>query len=300
MCRFLRKVEREYAPRSACPYHSHIHAADVVQATHLLLRLGGPATSLAYAPLELYAILLAAALHDIRHPGTNNNYQVNAMTDLAIRYNDESVLENMHASRASALLEADIRGDVGEETIGILGDMTKEQRRAFRKGLVKAILYTDMALHFNHINDMTSWVEKLEAEMQDGDVALDQIGKDKHAVLRDSFLPFVLHMADVSNPARPTAVSAEWARGVYDEFFLQGDREKNEGLPVSPLCDRDTTCPYESQVGFMKFVIQPAFVLLARVIPSVKDVVLPHMTDNFKYWNEKVEAKAANSEGEES
>jgi len=301
VCSFLRRVEREYAPRAANPYHCNIHAADVVQATHALLRLGGPGTSGSYTLLELYAILLAAALHDIRHPGINNNYHLNAMTDLALRYNDQSVLENMHASRASALLNPDVRGEQGEEgTSGILGVMTKEQRRAFRKNVITAILYTDMSQHFSHMGAMGDHVAALEAGTRDGDGVLDCIGEAQHAKAREAFLPFVLHMADVSNPARPTAVSAEWTKGVYEEFFLQGDREKEEGLPVSPLCDRAETCPYDAQVGFMKFVIKPAFALLARVFPAVEDAVLPHMEDNFDYWKEKAKEKDGSHVGCES
>lgn len=33
------------------------------------------------------------------------------------------------------------------------------------------------------------------------------------------------------------------------EFFNQGDKEKEQGLPCSPLCDRNTTPVAESQVG---------------------------------------------------
>lgn len=32
-------------------------------------------------------------------------------------------------------------------------------------------------------------------------------------------------------------------------FYLQGDRELEMGLPISPLCDRSVTCIPESQLG---------------------------------------------------
>lgn len=50
-----------------------------------------------------------------------------------------------------------------------------------------------------------------------------------------------LHSADVSVPSRPFEVVKEWTYLLFDEFFMQGDLEKEKNLPVSMLCDRITT-----------------------------------------------------------
>jgi hypothetical protein len=34
-----------------------------------------------------------------------------------------------------------------------------------------------------------------------------------------------------------------------EEYFKQGEKEKELGLPCSPLCDRDNTLVAESQIG---------------------------------------------------
>jgi len=53
-------------------------------------------------------------------------------------------------------------------------------------------------------------------------------------------LCYVLHCADISNPARPWRLAREWGARVSEEFYKQGDRERALGLlPISPLCDRD-------------------------------------------------------------
>ena len=85
---FLRRVESEYSTCDKNPYHSNIHGSDVMQSTHALLQLGGQDLALVYPPLEIYSILLSAILHDIRHPGQNNSYQITKRTDLARVYND--------------------------------------------------------------------------------------------------------------------------------------------------------------------------------------------------------------------
>ncbi len=42
------------------------------------------------------AALVAAAIHDVDHPGLNNQYLVAVRHELAILYNDSAVLENHH------------------------------------------------------------------------------------------------------------------------------------------------------------------------------------------------------------
>jgi cAMP-specific phosphodiesterase 4 len=58
----------------------------------------------------------------------------------------------------------------------------------------------------------------------------------------------LVHTADLSNACRPSARAGMWTRAVYDEFFRQGDAEKEMQLEVSPLCDRDSVAIAESQV----------------------------------------------------
>ena len=43
-------------------------------------------------------------------------------------------------------------------------------------------------------------------------------------------LELVLHCSDISNPYKPFKICAKWADLVVEEFSLQGDREKREGM----------------------------------------------------------------------
>ena len=53
-------------------------------------------------------------------------------------------------------------------------------------------------------------------------------------------LEFIVHSSDVSTQTRGFDTVVEWTKLLFEEFFHQGDIEKQEGLPVSFLCDRDT------------------------------------------------------------
>ena len=50
-----------------------------------------------------------------------------------------------------------------------------------------------------------------------------------------------------------------WSYALTEEFFRQGDMEKELGLPCSNLCDRNTVLVSQSQLGFLRFIIQPTF-----------------------------------------
>ena len=49
-------------------------------------------------PMEVLAIIFAAAIHDLRHPGVTNDFLVQTSYDLALLYNDRAVLEAHSAS----------------------------------------------------------------------------------------------------------------------------------------------------------------------------------------------------------
>jgi len=77
-----------------------------------------------------------------------------------------------------------------------------------------------------------------------------------------------------------------WADLVLKEFFAQGDFEKELGLKVSPLCDRDTVDRAESQIGFIEYVVHPSFVLLYKLLPKSFSVDV-YIQKNLMHWKEQ-------------
>lgn len=291
LCSFLRTIESGY--KQDVPYHNSTHAADVLQTTHALLQYAGDNLSNLFTPLDRFSTLFAAAVHDCGHPGTNNSFQINARTDIAIRYNDRSVLENMHASKAFQLLMGSLR----KPELDVLKGLSLEEANTARRNIIDAVLSTDMQEHFTAVANMKETLPSFDMTPTDDDNA--DIGSERREKVNE-VLRFVLHLADISNSAKPAPLCHQWADRVLEEFFSQGDREKELGLPVSPLCDRETTDKAESQIGFIKFVVQPAFEVLAQVIPRVSDEILPVLKDNLRYWELQKEQSVVTSIGEEA
>jgi hypothetical protein len=84
------------------------------------------------------------------------------------------------------------------------------------------------------------------------------------------------------------AVSPSDSSHVSTNFtLLTGDKEKELGLPISPLCDRDTVKKADSQLGFLKFVVRPTYLLLGEILPKITEVVMPIIDEQICYWGQK-------------
>ena len=62
-------------------------------------------------------------------------------------------------------------------------------------------------------------------------------------------LSLLLHSCDVSHPAKTWGLHHQWTSRCMQEFFKQGDMEREQGLEFSPLCDRHNTMVPQSQIG---------------------------------------------------
>ena len=75
----------------------------------------------------------------------NNSYHVNAISEKAIRYSDQSVQENFHVAESFTIL--------ADSQYNFIAELTRDDFRTFRKRMIGIILATDMSRHFK---DLTS------------------------------------------------------------------------------------------------------------------------------------------------
>ena len=96
--------------------------------------------------LDVLSVIISAVCHDYDHDGFNNAYHVNAITERAIRYSDQSVQENYHIAESFAILNND--------KYNFMKDYNRDDFKTFRKRMIGIILATDMA---RHVSDLTSF-----------------------------------------------------------------------------------------------------------------------------------------------
>ncbi|XP_047632983.1 cAMP-specific 3',5'-cyclic phosphodiesterase 4A isoform X4 [Phacochoerus africanus] len=265
MVTYMLTLEDHYHPDVA--YHNSLHAADVLQSTHVLLAT--PALDAVFTDLEILAALFAAAIHDVDHPGVSNQFLINTNSELALMYNDESVLENHHLAVGFKLLQ--------EDNCDIFQNLSKRQRQSLRKMVIDMVLATDMSKHMTLLADLKTMVETKKVTSS-GVLLLDNYS-DRIQVLRN-----MVHCADLSNPTKPLELYRQWTDRIMAEFFQQGDRERERGMEISPMCDKHTASVEKSQVGFIDYIVHPLWETWADLVHPDAQEILDTLEDNRDWY----------------
>uniref|UniRef100_A0A8C4YU26 Phosphodiesterase n=1 Tax=Gadus morhua TaxID=8049 RepID=A0A8C4YU26_GADMO len=266
---FVMTLEDHYHADVA--YHNNIHAADVVQSTHVLLST--PALESVFTDLEILAALFASAIHDVDHPGVSNQFLINTNSELALMYNDVSVLENHHLAVGFKLLQ--------EDNCDIFQNLSKKQRQSLRKMVIDMVLATDMSKHMNLLADLKTMVETKKVTSL-GVLLLDNYS-DRIQVLQN-----MVHCADLSNPTKPLELYRQWTDRIMVEFFTQGDRERDKGMEISPMCDKHNASIEKNQVGFIDYIVHPLWETWADLVhPDAQDI-LDTLEDNREWYQSMI------------
>ncbi|XP_036338601.1 high affinity cGMP-specific 3',5'-cyclic phosphodiesterase 9A-like [Rhagoletis pomonella] len=243
---WLYEVYKHY---NEVPFHNFRHCFCVAQMMYAITRHANLLQRL--GDLECLILLVSCICHDLDHPGYNNIYQINARTELALRYNDISPLENHHCSIAFRLLE--------HPECNIFKNFSRDTFKEIREGIIRCILATDMARH----NEILTQFKEI--------TPIFDYSNRAHINLLCMVL---IKVADISNEARPMDVAEPWLDRLLQEFFAQSAAEKSEGLPVTPFMDPDKVSKPGSQVRFIGLVLLPLFEALGDLVPEVIELII--------------------------
>ncbi|XP_060223428.1 high affinity cAMP-specific and IBMX-insensitive 3',5'-cyclic phosphodiesterase 8A [Meriones unguiculatus] len=268
-------IEANYHPCN--PYHNSTHAADVLHATAYFLSRDKIKETL--DRIDEVAALIAAAIHDVDHPGRTNSFLCNSGSELAVLYNDTAVLESHHAALAFQLT-------LENDKCNIFKSMERNDYRTLRQSVIDMVLATEMTRHFEHVNKFINSINKPVVVQDDEEASKSQESIDsmlKTPENRALIKRMMIKCSDVSNPCRPLDHCIEWAARISEEYFSQTDEEKQLDLPVvMPVFDRNTCSIPKAQISFIDFFITDMFDAWDAFV-DLPDL-MQHLDDNFKYW----------------
>lgn len=261
----LKEIEVGYHSN---PYHNSMHAADVCQIMSFVIFKGGLVRLL--TKLDIMGSIIAAAVHDLDHPGLNNTFLVNTNSYLATLYNDRNVLENHHCAQAFEIFRA--------QQYNIFAGLSPAERDEIRETIIGMILATDMSEHAN----ITAKFQTLVSEVSNETYQKKFTEKEDVRLA----LQIAIKFADISNASRPKELALKWANRIQEEFFIQGDKERELGLQISPFMDREKPDLPVLQNAFISYIILPMFDTFGQLLPDMT-FAKQYLEENKKYWMEK-------------
>jgi GAF domain-containing protein len=177
---FMEGVQRKYRNN---PFHNFHHGFSVMHISFLCLTT--TCAGKVVENLDQLALCIAALGHDLDHPGVNNAFLINSGHELAMRYNDHSVLENHHCAMLYSILS--------EPSCNFLSHFAVGDRKEIRRKVISAILATDMSVHFELVTKMSTVLAVKGSLTPETELSVDD---------KQLFLNMIVHSADLSNPVR--------------------------------------------------------------------------------------------------
>ncbi|CAK9043471.1 unnamed protein product [Durusdinium trenchii] len=258
LVKWAEKVHQGYRDN---PFHNFFHGFAVYQMCfHQLSQID---TLSQLTSTEGFGLLVAALCHDIGHPGLNNGYLIRTQDDLALRYNDVSVLENHHASLACTILRD------GEPNI--CSGLDRVEQGVFRKTIIKCILATDMAHHQGLCQKL---IGCNSAEDFQSTVSAD----------RQFLMNICVHAADLSAQVLQWETARKWEDRICQEFTAQAAKETEQGLTPEPFMQfkmEDMKQRGKLQRDFIDFVLRPLWEPFSQLEPQLH----PCLTNLIKNRN---------------
>jgi len=258
--RFLVTVRNHYRDN---PFHNFRHCFCVTQMMYVFIQQCQLKDK--FSTLELAALITACICHDLDHPGLNNTYQINARTELAVRYKDESPLENHHWAVTHSILH--------QRECDIFLNLSPTEREAVHKDIALLILATDMAKHERILKEFKEKSHRL--------LSSDFDLEDKRCLKM-----ILIKACDVSNEIRPPEISEPWVEKLLEEYFQQSEIEKRDGLPLAPFMDRERVTKSSSQIGFIRFVLLPLYEAINQVLPQMETLALGNLNNALGYYED--------------
>ena len=280
---FLTTVSDNYLESTL--YHNSLHGADVCHSLFIYIINSNFEEICETTVLDILGLMVSATGHDLGHPGYNNNYHINSSSELAIKYNDISCLENFHTSTLFRILRKDENN--------IFENMDVNDYKHIRKRIVNQILATDMVNHAMVLSSVKAKISSFELDNDSKEnkkfIFLSGVENSKFDEQQMMF-NYLIHTADLGHNTQKFEISLQWVELLTYEFWKQGDSEKEKNLNISFLCDRNNVDVPTSQVGFLRAFILTTFDILVTMFPNLEFTV-NNAKNNINEWQKLSDQK---------
>lgn len=264
--RFIDEISRGYRPN---PYHNLNHATDALNTMGWFVTR--PTFARNFTPWIRFLLMVSTLVHDVDHPGNDNQWEIKTQSSLAHRFDNKSVLEQRSVEVTRQLLS--------REPTNLFRHLPAEQQREGMALIEQYVLATDFARH-------QDFLERLGKCLASGGPDYD----NEHS--RSLIACSLIKAADIANTAKPYHLARPWGSRVMQEFWAQGFREQAQHLEVGPLNDASAINVYAAQAGFIKYACLELFELLSQVEEEIS-VMVNQLRENISRYESTAERYAS-------
>lgn len=232
---------------------------------------------------------IAAIGHDVAHPGFTNAFLIEVKHQLVLLYGAQSVLESHHTYITCSLLK--------QEKLNFVKHLDSCQLRELNQTIIRAILSTDMAGHFDKIKDL----RKKRMEVNKNMFYRTEVVPDKDrlaGVLTNEYIvDTIIHCCDLSGQVYPRDIAQEWSNAIVKEFSRQAEHELNENISISQyMHNLDTEYNQNKlQMEFIDAIIQPYWDEIIFFFPELISCY-SNLADNREFYRSEMERLSETTE----
>ena len=265
------------------PYHNIFHASDVIHNLYLYLiqsKKYNPIlftdtyikqneelkvnSNINYKDLDIFALIIAAACHDFKHTGRDNNFYLNYKDKVpfakVLREYDYK-LEYYHFAESKKLIEE----------FKILENLNNFQKERFYKIMKIAIYATDNSLNQKHIEDLIKYKNIMNMK------SMNSTNEDFDKVKLIMFECY-LHASDISNPTRNKELFIIWSDKINEEICEQSKEIHSFDKTKEIICvENDDKKFRDSGLLFFKNVIEIFFIPFCEIFEH-----LNYLCENYE------------------
>ena len=253
-------------------YHNFVHGITVMSGCYYFLKQT-PLISY-FDDLGVAAFLFAGLMHDIDHKGNNNDFEMKKCSELAITYNNKSILENHHSATTFRLLQ--------QEENNIFQGLSRDDYMMFRSLVIEMILMTDLKNGVYNLNQFKNAIDKFKDKTE-----FNQSESFNNFQLMTGNL---MHCADIYSPAKSIAESDKWTNLILEEFDTQLKKERENNLPVTQffIDNQKEKSKVMNQVAFISSIVKPLWVVCDQFLEGKLNKELMNIETNLENWNKRL------------
>ncbi|KRX08646.1 hypothetical protein PPERSA_03517 [Pseudocohnilembus persalinus] len=259
---FLNVLEQKYN-KNYNTFHNFTHGVSVMQCCYSIALSQKAQKYL--SDFNVFGLSLSGLCHDVSHPAHTNIFAIKSMSKLALRYHDESPLEQHHAAVTFKIIKR----------IGLLDNINKQQFDILRKDVIQNILHTDNSNH-----------QKLLQAFQN---AISNGFEEPQCLEYNKQLlqGMIIHAADFTGGAKDIETSMEWSIRCNQEFKNQYDLEGQIGIEqtvfMKDLHKIDVLAKGEK--GFFKMLVLPLWIQLNDFLEGFLNQNVQNLLNVIQTWD---------------